>query len=329
MKKVYIKDFSIYTPNNFETSKDIAKYTGLSVDIIEEKLGIRKKPVENKLSLSEMSVNSIKDLLERTKTDPGEISFLICAGSDFKDRYIWTMAPKIAHSIGLSNAMTFDMSAQCAGSLVAMDVAKSMIMAGKMKSGIISISTKQSYIVDYGNSFSSFMFDFSDSSAAILMDSNPGKFQVLESSFVTDGSFSDVVYSPFGESYMSNRDQWEFKLKVNEIEGWREKMGKVSKQNFINVILESLKKSGLGKEDISYLAFLHTKRSFHREILAEFNLDSKQSIYLDNYGHSQGVDPFLSLSLAVEEKAVKSGDIIVMVSAGTGWIWGSTVLKAI
>lgn len=316
-------------PVDFETSEDIARYSGLPVDVVEEKLGIRKKPVENKLSLSEMSVNSIRDLLDRTDTDPEKISFLICAGSDFKDRYIWTMAPKIAHAIGLRNAMTFDMSAQCTGSLVAMDVAKSMVLAGRGESGLISVSTKQSYIVDYGNRASTFMFDFSDSSAAILLDSSAGKFEVLESSFVTDGSFSDVVYSPFGESYMSSKDEWSYKLRVNEIEGWRENMGKASKKNFIRVIRESLKKSGLKTDDISYLAFLHTKRSFHTEILAEFGLDREQSIYLDNYGHAQGVDPFLSLSLAVEAKTVKSGDIIVLVSAGTGWIWGSTVLKAV
>ncbi len=329
MKKVYIKDFSIYMPDNFETSMDIARYSGLPIDVVEEKLGIRRKPVENKLSLSEMSVKSIKDLLERTSMVPEEISFLMCAGSDFKDRYIWTMAPKIAHSVGLRDAMTFDMSAQCTGSLVAMDVAKSMILAGRDKRGLISVSTKQSYIVDYSNRASTFMFDFSDCSVAILLDSSPGKFEVLESSFVTDGSFSDVVYSPFGESYMSSKDEWSFRLRVNEIEGWRERMGKASKLNFVKVIRESLKKSGLKTEDISYLAFLHTKKSFHSEILAEFNLDMKQSIYLDNYGHAQGVDPFLSLSLAVRAKTVKSGDIIVLVSAGTGWIWGSTVLKAV
>ncbi|MDS0256739.1 3-oxoacyl-ACP synthase [Thermoplasmatales archaeon AK] len=329
MSKVYIRGLSIYLPDNFETSQDISRRSGLPVDVVEEKLGIKRKPVESHLSLSEMSLKSIQDVLQRTGLEPKTVSFLICAGSDFKDRYIWTMAPKIAHSVGLTNAVAFDLSAQCAGSLVALDVAKSLVQSGESKRGIISISTKQSYIVDYNDKASTFMYDFSDSSAAIVLDSSQGTFEVLGSSFITDGSFSDIVYSPFGESFMSDRSQWSFKLMVNDTWGWRERMGQSSKRNFIHVIEDSLRKSGLRSDDISYLAFLHTKKSFHSEILAELGLDARRSIYLDNYGHSQGVDPFLSLSLALEAQTVNSGDVVVLASAGTGWTWGASVLKAV
>ena len=328
MKKIYIQDFKTHIPSNFESSTDISLSSGLQKDVVENKLGIIKKPIENNMSLSELASESVLELMRSLGIKGKDVDFLVSAGSDFKDRYVWTMAPKLADLAGLRDAFAFDLSSQCTGSLIALDVAKSLIVSGRGKKGIVSVATKQSHIVSYDDHSSTFMYDFSDGSAAVLVSSQKGKYEILESSFISDGSFSDVVFAPFGDLYSSNKNEWSYKVEVNEIEGWRERMGEVSKKNFLKVIKESLQRSTLEYTDISYLAFLHTKRSFHRELLESLQLDESQSIYLDNYGHMQGVDPFLSLQLAERERLVHKGDIVVLVSAGTGWTWGATVVRA-
>ena len=105
-------------------------------------------------------------------------------------------------------------------------------------------------------------------------------------------------------------------------------MQKVSGENFKKVVVGSLQKSGYSLKDVSYFAILHMKRSFHRELLRSLGTDEQKSIYLEMYGHMQGVDPFLSLDLAERRHKIKKGDVVVMTSAGTGWTWGATTVVA-
>ncbi len=41
----------------------------------------------------------------------------------------------------------------------------------------------------------------------------------------------------------------------------------------------------------------------------------------------QSVDPFLSLRLAEIKNKIKEGDVVVLVSAGTGWTWGAYAIQ--
>ncbi len=327
MKKIYINDYALYVPDFFESAEEIAVRSGLPESVVKEKLGINRKPVEKTLSTSEMSGESLKRLLSRGNFSKEDVKFLISAGSDFKDHYVWTMAPKLLEDAGIKDTYGFDLSSQCVGGLVALDIAKSKLLSMSGGVGILSVATKQSSIVNYSDPSSSFMFDFSDGSLAIALSAKVGKYEILGSSFISDGSFTDAVFSEFGERHMGKTDCSARLLHVDSGSDWKERMGKVSENYFMKVINESLQNSGISRDDIGYLAFLHTKRSFFNKVLFNLGLDEGKSTYLGNYGHMQGVDPFLSLRLAEESGRIEYGDYIVLVSSGTGWTWGSVVLK--
>ena len=327
MKKVYIKSYNVYIPNSRITSKEISYISNIPEEVIINKFGIMSKPIEMKKKVSEMCIETLKNI-SASENIKESVSTLIYAGSDFKDNYIWTIAPFLSNSIGLKDVLAFDISSQCVGSLVAVDSAKLITSHTDDRMALVSVGTKQSYIINYKDPESSFMYDFSDGAVSILIGTGGGKYEILESSFITDGSFSEVVYSPFGDNFKENKNEWSYKLRTSKNAKWREKMGKNSKNNFLKVINSALEKSGLTKNNIDYLAFLHTKPSFFNAMMDELELAKDKSIYLENYGHMQGVDPFLSLKLAEESGKIHKNAIIVLVSAGTGWTWGATVIKA-
>lgn len=95
----------------------------------------------------------------------------------------------------------------------------------------------------------------------------------------------------------------------------------------MKVIRSSLAKSGLREDHISYLAMLHMKKSAHAYILSELGLQEEQAIYLENYGHIGQIDQILSLQLALEEKRIHDGDIVTLVSAGIGYVWGAITIR--
>jgi 3-oxoacyl-[acyl-carrier-protein] synthase III len=50
-------------------------------------------------------------------------------------------------------------------------------------------------------------------------------------------------------------------------------------------------------------------------------------VYLDDTGHMSGVDPLLGLDRAVREGRVTDGDVVLLLSAGTGYTWAATVIR--
>ena len=330
MKRVYIRDYNLYIPRTVIRYKELARATGLPPFVVKDKQGIVRKPLERKLSTSEMCIASMKPLVRRNRQETERAKFLIYAGSDFKDHYIWTIAPKIGWESLHKRVLAFDISSQCVGSLVGLDMAKSKLMAlgNGRASGFVTLSTKQSMIVNLKQPSLAFFDDFSDGSVSILLSNESGKYEVLQSSFISDGRLSEIVWAPFGERHLRKRSRWDYHIVLNERGNWRDQMERDSGENFKTVIRESLRESGYGVKDVSYLAILHMKRSFHLRILKELGIDENKSVYLEQYGHMQGVDPFLSLMLAERGGMIKEGDIVVLVSSGTGWVWGATTMIA-
>ena len=118
-----------------------------------------------------------------------------------------------------------------------------------------------------------------------------------------------------------------YKLDVLDPIGMKERLEQKSLSNFLKVIRSSLAKSGYSEEQLNYLAMLHMKRSAHDYILAELGLQQEQSIYLQDYGHIGQIDQILSLQLAQEQHQLQAGDIVTLVSAGIGYVWGAITIR--
>jgi len=114
---------------------------------------------------------------------------------------------------------------------------------------------------------------------------------------------------------------------VPDEEAFKKKLGEVTMPNFYGVIRDSMKKSGYGEGDIDYLAILHFKRSAHDAVLAELGLAASQSTYLEDYGHLGQNDQLLSIQLGRAAGKIREGSRIVLVGAGLGFVWASTVVR--
>lgn len=331
MRKVWIRDFALYVPKTRVGYREISRANGLPPLVVRDKQGIVSKPIERRLSTSEMSVRTVRALVRRNPGTARTVEFLVYAGAEFKDHYIWTAGPKIGWEALHRDVLAFDISSQCVGSLVGVDFAKSKLQTSPNggSSAVVTVSTKQSMLVNYSEPRLAFINDFSDGSVSILLASEGGgRYEVLQSSFVTDGRFSEVIYAPFGERHTSAKEGWDYRTILKETRDWRDEMQGVSASNFERVILGSLEKSGFGIRDVAYLAMLHMKRSFHEKILRGLGVPPDRTTYLDRFGHMQGADPFVSLHLAERRHKLREGDVVVLVSAGTGWTWGATTLVA-
>jgi 3-oxoacyl-[acyl-carrier-protein] synthase-3 len=52
-----------------------------------------------------------------------------------------------------------------------------------------------------------------------------------------------------------------------------------------------------------------------------------RAAYLDDTGHTSGVDPLLALDRAVRAGDVRGGDAVLLLAARTGSTWAATVVR--
>jgi len=328
---VGITGIGTYIPNNFWDSQKIAELSDLPKWVVEEKLGIKRKPMpgpDDHTGL--MGVKAAIQAMKMAKCDASEIDVVIWNGSQHKDYPIWLAGTYVAEKIGANRAWSFDMEAECGSMMVGMKVAKSLILSDPKINTILLVSGYRNCdFVNYKNPQTRFMYDLGAGGAAMIIKRNAPN-SILETVTITDGTFSEDVVVPMGGTKESVSCEGitagHGYLDVINADSMKERLELLSMDNFIKVIKMSVEQSGYSISDIDYLAILHMKRSAHEEVLKRLNISHDKSIYLEDYGHIGQNDQILSISLALKDEKIKDGDIVVLVGAGIGYIWSATTV---
>lgn len=327
-----IRAIGTYIPQTIMTAAEIADRTGIPEDVIREKFGVVQKPVPGPGdTTSAMGIAAARRALADAAVDPATIDLVIWNGAQHKDYPCWLAGLKVADELGATSAWSFDMEAMCGSMMAAMDVAKSMMLAKPSLQRVLLVSGYRNVdLIDLSVPETSFMLDIGASGAAVLLEKGWAENLVLESAFKGDGSFAnDCVVPAMGAAAWPPKPQdvADYHFQVQDVAGFKKKLGERTLPNFYAVIDRALADSGLARSDIDYLAILHFKKSAHDAVLAELGISSEQTTYLNNFGHLGQNDQVLSIQLGLREGKIRPGSNIVMVGAGLGFVWAATVVR--
>jgi 3-oxoacyl-[acyl-carrier-protein] synthase-3 len=244
----------------------------------------------------------------------------------WKDYAVWQAAPWIAHRIGATNAYAVEYDNVSCGTPVALRVARDMLLAeDDLRTILVVAACRESYLLDYTNARSRFMFNFGDGAVAGLLVKDGGRNELLGCHGVTDGSLSLQVKLPSGGSVSPNGG-YRY-LDVADPEAMKDVLDRVSLKNFVAASRGAVERSGAKLADVGYLCGIHMKPSMHRALLAELGIDAGRAAYLDDTGHMSGVDPLLALDRAARAGELSDGELVLLLAAGTGYTWAASVVR--
>ncbi len=327
---VGITGLGTYVPAGRLSAADLAAATGLPEWVVSDKLGItaRVLPGEDDHPVA-MGVTAAARALADAGVAPDEVDVVISITEEYKEYPVWTAGIKLAYDVGARNAYAYDLGQKCGTTVLALKQAKDLLAADEnVNVVLVAGGYRNADLISLTDPDVRFMYNLGAGGGAAVVQRGAGH-RLLGSSIVTDGSFSLDVLVPVGgtKEPLTRENLGDYRLRVTDPPGMKERLEPVSLANFVRVVEEALERSGAGLSDLDYLAMLHVKRSAHDYLLGRLGLSGEQSIYLNEYGHLGQVDQILSLELARDRGLLHAGDLAVAVAAGVGYVWNAIALR--
>ncbi len=337
---VGIVSAGMYLPKSFLTAAEIAEHSGMPEAVVREKLGINKKYVAGPNDHpSQMAVWAAQDCLAKCDIKPEEIDIVLCTTEEWKEYLLWTAGIHLAQEIGATNAWAMDIHMRCCTTIAALKTAKDLMLSNSEINTVLSAGGyRVGDFINLKNPRTSFMFNIGAGAGAMLLRKNWPVNHVLGSHLLSDGSMSKHVIIPASGTVEHPTDaavaNGKFYFDLVEPEAMKNRLNEVSMNNWLRCVDEALRKSGartdgksLSREDIDFLNLILIKPSAHRDMLQRLGLSEDQSVYLSDYGHIGEQDSIILIIEGERQGRLKDGDLMVMVGAGIGYVWGAACVR--
>ncbi|MDT0559292.1 beta-ketoacyl-ACP synthase III [Ichthyenterobacterium sp. W332] len=322
-----------YVPENVVTNNDLKQWMDTSDEWIQERTGIKerrwiKEGTEDTSAV--MGAKASKMAIERSGLDKDDIDFIVFATMT-PDYYFPGCGVQLQDMLNMPNVGAIDIRNQCSGFVYAISVADQFIKTGMYKNILVVGAEYHSNGLDKTTRGRGVTVIFGDGAGACVLsreeDTTKG---ILSSHLHSEGKYADklIVESP-------SIRHW-----VPEIlEGGEEDLSyfpymdgtfvfKHAVVRFSEVIMEGLMANGLQKEDIDVLIPHQANLRIAQFIQKKFGLRDDQVFNnIMKYGNTTAASVIIALTEAWEEGKVKEGDTVVLAAFGSGFTWGSAIIR--
>lgn len=313
-----------YVPEDVLTNMDLEKLVDTNDEWITTRTGIKERRIlrDPNKATSDMGVEAVRQILQKTNTQPEEIELLICA-TVTGDMIFPDTANTILDKIGAKKAFGFDINAACSGFLYALTTAAKFIESGMYKKVIVVGADKMSSIVDYQDRSTCIIFG--DGAGAVLLEPTEEEVGFVDAVLKADGAGREFLHMKAGGSLkpstmetVANREHYVYQ------EG--KAVFKAAVIGMVNTVQEVLEKNNLTIDDINWLVPHQANLRIINNVGDMLGIPLERvMINIHKYGNTTaGTIP---LCLWEYESKLKKGDNLVLTSFGGGFTWGSVLIK--
>jgi len=314
-----------HVPEKILTNYDIEKMVQTSDEWIQNRTGIKQRHiVSDDEASSDLSTHVANKLLKKRGIKPEKIDIII-VGTVTPDHLTPSTAAIVQNNINAQNAWAFDLSAACSGFLFGLETGSKLIESGKYKTVmVIGVDTMTS-ILDFKDRETCIIFG--DGAGGVILEPSKSDNGIISSILKTDGSGASSLNvlaggsrKPATEETIANREHF--------IRQDGKKVFKFAVKRMSEVSKEVLLKNGLSGNDIKlFIPHQANKRIIDATGERCGIPKDRVLINIDRYGNTTAGTIPIALNEAVENKLINNGDYILLSAFGSGFTWGSILIK--
>lgn len=313
-----------YVPDYVLTNEELSTMVDTSDEWITSRTGIKERRIlkgEGR-GTSEMGIQAVKGLLEKTNTRPEDIDLLLCA-TVTPDFVFPATANLIAAGAGLGHTPSFDLGAACSGFLYALTVGSQFIESGKYRRVIVVGADKMSSIVDYQDRTTCVLFG--DGAGAVLLEPSADGFGICDSRLYSDGTGVQHLYQKAGGSkYPSSLETIQNREHFARQEG--QAVFKFAVVRMAEAAAEIMERNNLTGDDVAWLVPHQANKRIIDATASRMGIGpEKVMLNIHKYGNTTAAT--IPLCLWDYESRIKKGDNLVLAAFGGGFTWGAAYVK--
>lgn len=339
-----------YVPEKVVTNQDLEKLMDTSDEWIQERTGIEERRFGNreKETTTTMGARAAENAIQNAGIDKNDIDFIVFATLS-PDYFFPGCGVLVQRELDIAGTEVgaLDVRNQCSGFIYGLSVADQFIRSGMYKNILLIGAEMHSMGLDMTTRGRDVSVIFGDGAGAVILQPTEDPDRgVLSTHLHADGRHAEELafISPgcHGGHY-GEKDKYGFPESEYETVFITQKMiddgliypnmngkhvFKYAVQKFPAAVMEALTKNGYQPSDLQLLIPHQANLRISQFVQRTLKLEDRQVFNnIQKYGNTTAASIPLALSEAIQSGRAEQGDLICLAAFGSGFTWGSALLK--
>ncbi len=330
MRRSKILGVGHYLPERSVSNLELEKMFNTSDEWIQQRTGIvERRYAPEGVYCSDLALEATRLALKNAAMKGEDIDFIILATLS-PDHHFPGTGCYLQKKLELPGVGCLDIRNQCSGFLYSLAIADAFVRIGMYNRILVVGAEVHSSALNYTDEGRDVAVIFGDGAgAAIVGPSEDSQYGILSSHLHADGRYTDAlkldIWDISKKPYISQKT-----LEDGLI--WPKMKGKdvfrMAVTKIPEVILEALEANNLLLEQIALFIPHQANLRINQFAAAKLGVPKEKFFSnIDKYGNTTAASIPIALSEALEQKAIKTGDYIVLVAFGAGFTWGATIIR--
>ncbi len=328
-----IAGLGFYVPENIVTNDDLTQWMDTSDEWIQERTGIKQRhwiADDSNETSATMGAEAAKIAIERAGMTKDDIDFIVFATLS-PDYYFPGCGVQIQDMLGMDTIGAIDIRNQCSGFIYGLATADQFIKTGMYQNVLVIGAEYHSNGLDKTTRGRGVSVIFGDGAGACVLTRTEDQTKgILSSHLHSEGKHAEelVVKSPSIKHWVpeiidSNGEDLSYFPYMNGTFVFKNAVVR-----FSEVIMEGLTANQLSPTDIDLFIPHQANLRIAQFVQQKFKLSNDQ-VYnnIMNYGNTTAASIIIALTEAWEKGKIKDGDLVVLAAFGSGFTWGSTIIR--
>ena len=324
VRRIGITGLGMHVPAKVLTNRDLEKMVDTSDDWIRTRTGIEERRIAPPgTTTSDLAFAAAQQALKQARLKPQDIELIIVATTT-PDMLFPSTSCLVQQRLGATQAVCFDLSAACSGSVFAMITAQQYLLNGRYRNALVIGAEVLSSFIDWTDRSTCILFG-DGAGACVLQPVKRGG--ILATDMGSDGRAADLLYMPGGgskhpPSHQSVDQRLHF-LRMNGTE-----IFKLAVRRMAESAQRVITTGKIKPERVACFIPHQANVRIIEAVVKRANLPpEKVFMNLQRYGNTSAASNLIALYEAVKTGRIKRGDHAVMVAFGAGLTWGSILLQ--
>ncbi len=325
LRSVSIIGTGSYAPEKILNNGDLSRIVDTTDEWITTRTGIKERRVAARdEQTSDMAAAAASRALEQANLSADELDLILVATAT-PDMIFPATACFVQKKIGATNAACLDVSAACAGFLVALEIAQQFITSHTYDTALVIGADKLTSITNWKDRNTCVLFG--DGAGAAVLGHRGDAHGVISTYMASDGEFSDILFMPGGGSKTPITAE-NAHLGLNTIHMSGKEVYKQAVTAMLAAAKRAIEQAGLTVDDIACLIPHQANLRIIEAVGERLGIPrEKVFVNLDRYGNTSAAAVAMALDEANRSGQIKKGDYVLMVVFGGGLTWASTIVE--